>query len=44
MRAVLRTLTDQGHNVTVFTSNLDDNRKGYTEVNASAEQMLTITR
>jgi len=38
MRAVLRALTDQGHNVTVFTSNLDGNRKGYTEVNASAEQ------
>lgn len=38
MRHVLRTLTGRGHNVTVFTSTLDGNREGYTEVDVSAEQ------
>ncbi|CAI6350000.1 unnamed protein product [Macrosiphum euphorbiae] len=38
MRSVLRALTDRGHNLTVFTSSLDGNREGYTEVDVSAEQ------
>lgn len=38
MRFVLRALTDRGHNVTVFTSSLDGDREGYTEVDVSAEQ------
>ncbi|XP_029343538.1 UDP-glucuronosyltransferase 2B37 isoform X1 [Acyrthosiphon pisum] len=38
MRSVLRALTDRGHNVTVFTSSLDGDREGYTEVDVSAEQ------
>jgi len=37
MRSVLRALTDRGHNVTVFTSSLDGDREGYTEVDVSAE-------
>jgi len=38
LRSVIRALTDRGHNVTVFTSSLDGNREGYTEVDVSAEQ------
>jgi len=35
VRAVLRTLTDRGHNVTVFTPLEDGDRDGYTVVNVS---------
>jgi len=35
MRAVLRALTDNGHNVTVFTPSVDRNRVNYTEIDMS---------
>lgn len=37
MRAVLRALTDNGHEVVVFTPFADGNRENYTEVDMSAE-------
>lgn len=41
MRAVLRALSDRGHNLTVFTPFAEGNRDGYTEVDVS-EQMVPI--
>lgn len=32
MSAVLRAMTDNGHNVTVFTPFVDGNRENYTEI------------
>ncbi|XP_050538816.1 UDP-glucosyltransferase 2-like isoform X2 [Daktulosphaira vitifoliae] len=37
MRAVLQTLTDNGHQVVVFTPFLDGNRKNYTEISLPQE-------
>ncbi|KAF0752496.1 UDP-glucuronosyltransferase 2B10-like isoform X3 [Aphis craccivora] len=37
MRGVLRSLTDAGHSVTVFTPFLDGDRENYTEVDMSKE-------
>jgi len=36
MNAVLRALTDNGHNVTAFTPFLDGNRQNYTEIDISS--------
>ncbi|KAL5244410.1 hypothetical protein ACI65C_011820 [Semiaphis heraclei] len=36
MSAVLRAMTDNGHNVTVFTPFLDGNRENYTEIDMSS--------
>jgi len=42
MRAVLRALTDNGHNVTVFTPFLDGNRVNYTEIDMSSMFKMKI--
>jgi len=40
VRAVLRALTDRGHNVTVFTPFVDGDRPGYTEVDVSEKASM----
>lgn len=42
MSAVLRALTDNGHNVTVYTPFIDGNRINYTEVDLSSEIPLKL--
>jgi len=42
MRAVLRSLTDRGHTVTVFTPFLDGDRPGYTEVDVSEKALVFL--
>ncbi|XP_001947235.2 UDP-glucuronosyltransferase 2B17 [Acyrthosiphon pisum] len=42
MSAVLRSLTDAGHNVTVFTPFLDGNRENYTEVYLNVPSVVEI--
>lgn len=44
MSGVLRALTDNGHNVTVFTPFLDGNRENYTEIDMSSEFPKQVDR
>ncbi|CAI6344338.1 unnamed protein product [Macrosiphum euphorbiae] len=42
MSSILRTLMDNGHNVTVFTPFTDGNRENYTEVDTSTEGTIFL--